>query len=82
MKKANVLGKGGVNMGSLYLNDTWMTKGVPNLTIHAKDNLTTLESVAFTLSTLSGPWILGGDWNCTPEELKATNWLLKAGGVI
>ena len=29
-----------------------------------------------------GPWILGGDWNCTPAELGATGWLRKVGGII
>ena len=38
--------------------------------------------MAFTLNTLTGPWIVGGDWNCTPEDLRATGWLKKVSGVI
>ena len=82
MKKVGAMCRGGVHTGSLYLNDTWITEGVPNLSIHAKQNLDLLESVAFTLSTIKGPWIIGADWNCTPEELRATNWLTKVGAVI
>ena len=27
-------------------------------------------------------WVIGGDFNCTPEEVKATGWLKLVGGVI
>ena len=45
-------------------------------------NLDLLESIAFTLASLVGPWIIGGCWNCTPDDLRATGWLKKVGGVI
>lgn len=38
--------------------------------------------MAFTLASLVGPRIVGGDWNCTPADLQATGWLKKVGGVI
>ena len=34
------------------------------------------------LATLRGPWILGGDWQCTPDELRSTGWLNIVKGVI
>ena len=34
------------------------------------------------LSRISGPWLLAGDWNCTPDELAATGWLQLVGGEI
>ena len=45
-------------------------------------NLDQLESVAYTLDGLRGPFVIGGDWNCTPEELNATRWLKRVSGVI
>ena len=38
--------------------------------------------MAFTINGLVCPWILGGDWNCTPQELRDTGWLQKVGGTI
>ncbi len=71
------MGKGGVHMGTPYMF-SMVGKGG----IQAKCNLDLLDSMAFTLSGLVGPWILGGDWNCTPADLAATGWLQKVGGVI
>ena len=31
---------------------------------------------------IRGPWAIGGDWNCTPEELESTGWLKIIGGKI
>ena len=50
--------------------------------ITAKPNLDLLESVAHTLKSLKGCWIIGGDWNCTPAQLLATGWPAKVGGII
>ena len=50
--------------------------------VTAKCNLDLLQSMAVTLNSLQGSWILGGDWNGTPDELKATGWLTKVGGII
>ena len=38
--------------------------------------------MTFTLCSLTAPWMVGGDWNCTPADLLATGWLKKVGGVI
>lgn len=34
------------------------------------------------IATQRGPWILGGDWQCTPDELRITGWLKTVKGVI
>ena len=71
------MGKGGVHCDTPYMFSMVGQGG-----ISVKCNLDLLDSMAFTLSGLVGPWILGGDWNCTPEDLAATGWLRKVGGVI
>ena len=50
--------------------------------VSAQCNLDLLDSMAFTILGLVGPWIIGGDWNCTPQDLAATGWLQKVGGTI
>ena len=71
------MAKGGIHTGSLYLFSMIGKGGV-----RAKCNVDLLDSVAFTLVGLVGPWIIGGDFNCTPEELIATGWLKKVGGIV
>ena len=71
------MGKGGVHCGSPYL---YSMKGKGG--VQAQCNLDMLDSMAFTLNGLVGPWILGGDWNCTPQELADTGWLQKVGGTV
>ena len=71
MRRVAAMGKGGVHCGSAYL----FSEGG----IAAKWNLDLLDTMAFTISGLIGPWIIGGDWNCTPAELEATGWLKKVG---
>ena len=68
------MGTAGMHCGTPY-----MFCGVG---VTAKCNLDLLESMAFALSGLTGPWILGGGWNCTPAELEATGWVEKVGGVV
>ena len=34
------------------------------------------------MALISGPWIIGGDWNCLPSELAATGWVELVGGTI
>lgn len=34
------------------------------------------------MATLSGPCVIGGDWQCTPDELRSTGWLKIVRGVI
>ena len=50
--------------------------------MHAQCNLDTLHGVKLALQAVQGPWCVGGDWNCTPEELEATGWLKLVGGVV
>ena len=74
MERVAAMGKGGIHCGSAY-----MFNGVG---IAAKCNLDLLDTMAFTLSGLVGPWIIGGDWNCTPAELEPTGWSKKVGGLV
>ena len=41
-----------------------------------------LEKIAFCLNNLAGSWAIGGDWDCTPEALRATGWLKLIGAEI
>ena len=72
MGRVAAMGKGGIHCGPAY-----MFSGVG---IAAKCNLDLLDTMAFTLSGLVLPWTIGGDLNCTPEELEATGWVKKVGG--
>ena len=77
MRRVSAMGEGGVHIGSIYL--------VSQAGVTAKCNLDLLETVAFTVNAVNaliGGWVIGGDWNCTPEDLLATGWLKKVGGVI
>ena len=74
MKRVSAVLKGGFHLGTAYLNDT--------VGVLAKCNLDLLESMACTLDGLTGPFVVGGDWNCSPEELKASGWLKRVKGVI
>ena len=66
--------RGGLHCGSIYC--------YTGLGVTAKCNLDLLEEVRAGLSTISGPWVLGGDFSCTPAELTKTGWLETVGGVI
>ena len=74
MRRVAAMGKGGVHAGSIYLTST--------VGVAARCNLELLDSVAHSLSGLVGPFIVCGDWNCTPDDLRATGWLKKIGGII
>ena len=34
-----------------------------------------LDAMAAVLKTVQGPWIIGADFQCTPEDLMRTGWL-------
>ena len=68
------MGKGGAHLGSVYLFN--------QVGVSAKCNLDLLEAVAHTLDNLVGPWIIGGDWNCSPSDLINTGWLKRVGGTV
>ena len=57
--------RGGVHIISVYL---W-TSEPP----YSTRNRSLIESVAQLVDALDSPWIIGGDWQTTPETLAATN---------
>ena len=59
--------RGGIHVGSCYL--TPCSAGVKH-----KRNVDTLHHMAGVLISLKGPWAVGGDWNCTPEDLENIGW--------
>ena len=61
VRKVGAIAKGGINIGTIYLQDSI---GIAN-----RVNLDLLQRVASILRTLEGPWILAGDWNGEPAEL-------------
>ena len=56
MRRVAAMGEGGVHFGSPHLFSMRGQGG-----IKAQCNLDMLDSMAFTLNGLVGPWILGGD---------------------
>lgn len=70
---------GAICAGGLHLGSTYLTSSVG---VSAKCNLDLLQSMACTLNGLVGPWCVGGDWNCTPEQLEATGWLGLVNGIV
>ena len=74
MKRISAITKGGLHSGSIYLKD--------GVGVRSKVNIELLDAVAHTLDNITGPWIIGGDWNCSPEDLAATGWVQRVGGVI
>ena len=70
---------GAVCPGGLHVGSCYLTSAVG---VTASCNLKLLESLAFVLSRIRGPWVLAGDWNCTPQELTDTGWLQLVGGVV
>ena len=70
---ASVVCRGGIHLGSIYLRDS---EGI------TEENLLILQEAAVAIKQLRGPWVLGGDWNLTPDTLRATNWLSLVGGVV
>ena len=56
--------RGGIHVVSVYLHDS---EGL------SERNLALLQTLAAAVRTLRGPWVVGGDWNITPEMLRGTN---------
>jgi len=65
--------RGGLHCGSVYLKDA------AGLCEH---NLLVLQEIAVALRQLRGPWVLGGDWNLTPDVLQSSGWLDVVHGVV
>ena len=72
MRKMGAVCRGGIYCGSSYLEC--------KIGIGARRNLDRLQCMAARLAVLDGPWIIGGDWQGTPEQLAATGWLKLVGG--
>ena len=73
-QKVGAICKGGLHVGSTYLYDR---VGPTHPT-----NVDVLDHTARRLCSLSGPWILGGDFNCEPQELIDTGVVDLVDGVI
>ena len=63
-----------MHSGSVYLKD--------GVGVTAKCSLEFLDAIAHTLDNITGPWVIGGDWNCEPDDLALTGWLERVGGVV
>jgi len=57
--------KGGVHCFSLYLKDG---DGMGDT------NTAILTQLAAAIASVKGPWVVGGDWNMTPQDLLNSNW--------
>ena len=65
--------RGGIHCGSIWLHDS---QGLSDA------NMSLLEEAAVALRSCSGGWVLGGDWNMSPELLRASKWLDIVEGTI
>ena len=74
INKVAAICKRGIHIGSLYLTDT--------VGPSSPDNLKLLDYVASVLMAIKGPWIIGGDFNCTPQQLIETGFVELVGGVV
>ena len=74
LRKMGAICKGGLHIGSAYLQDVVGPTDPANLAI--------LDEIAGCLNVLRGPWVIGGDFNMSPEELASTGFLTLVGGVI
>ena len=65
--------RGGIHCCSVYLKDSVGA---------SETNLNLLQEVATFLSCVKGPWVIGGDWNMSPQLLESTQFLSMVHGVI
>ena len=65
--------RGGLHLVSVYL---WCTEGL------SQRNLDLLQCLAGVLSRIRGPWLVAGDFNMTPDMLRASGWLTLVKGVV
>ncbi len=68
---------GGIVRGGIHLITAWPhhTEGP------SPRNLDLLDQLAQVVHSMSGPWIIGADWNMDPCTLAATGWLDVIDGV-
>ena len=64
----------GVHCGSLYC--------ISGIGLAAQANVDLLEAASKRLALRKGPWVVGGDFNGTAEELRKTGWLDVVKGTI
>ena len=69
---------GAVVKGGLHCGSVWL-KHVEGLT---EDNMAILQVISTALTKLKGPWVLGGDWNVSPDTLVNSGWVESVGGMI
>ena len=74
LRKMGAVCRGGLHLGSVYLRDVVGPTDAANLAI--------LDELAGCLNVLQGPWVVGGDFNMTPEELAGTGFLSLVDGII
>ena len=74
MKHFGAVCRGGIHFGSCYMHCNWEHNRTFNLDL--------LQCIGAMLATLRGPWIIGGDWQCPPDELRDTGWLKTVKSVI
>jgi ribonuclease HI len=66
--------RGGIMLMTIYL---WHTEGL------SARNVELLEAAGAAIAQYGGPWVLAGDFNMPPAELRlAQEWLKKIGGVV
>ena len=65
--------RGGLHLVSVYL---WTSEGL------SQRNMDLLQCLAGVLSRLRGPWLVGGDFNLTPDMLRASGWLSLVNGTV
>ncbi len=76
--RVHVRWMGGVVRGGLHLLTAW-----PHHTEGATErNIDILDQLARVIDSVKGPWLVGADWNITPEALLATGWLDLVDGVV
>lgn len=68
LKHVGAVCRGGIHAGSCYLISC-------NAGIKDQRNLDILQLMAGILKAVKSPGGIGGDWNCTPQELLDTCWL-------
>ena len=74
VKKIGAICKGGLFGATCYMYS--------KIGIRAKANLDLLHAMAAVLRQCGALWVLSGDFNTTPQELRATGWLELVEGVI
>ena len=67
------LAKGGFHLCSIYLIDS---EGLSD------GNAFILSEVARFLQGLSGPWVLTGDFNMSPEDIAGTDWVSQCSATV